>query len=149
MIGTKPKYYPYINQVFNINDFNFEDEEAMTVSQGKGLFIQKMGDIVNGSLIFNNIQTFNEDIYVHNNDLIIYDATNTAVTTLDNSGNINCKNITCTNFTNGIITNTELNQLDNVTSNVQTQINTINTANNTQDANITTLQKQDNRLVSI
>ena len=63
----------------------YEDEEALTVSQGKGLFIQKMGDIVNGSLIFNNIQTFNEDVYVHNNDLIIYDATNTAVTTLDNS----------------------------------------------------------------
>ena len=136
MIGTKPKYYPCINQVYNINDFNFEDEEALTASQGKGLFIQKMGDIVNGSLIFNNIQTFNEDIYVHNNDIIVYDANNTAVTTLDNSGNINCKQITCTNFTNGIITNNELNQLYNI----QTQINTINTANATQDTNIATSQ---------
>ena len=56
------------------------------------------------------------------------------------SNDVSCANLTCTSFTNGTVSDAELNYLDNATSNIQTQLNSIVTVNNTQNTDIDNLE---------
>ena len=109
MIGRKPLNFPDVNHVFNVNDFTYEDDIALTLGEARQIFIVKSGDIVSGQFLFNNTEIFYGDVTINNHNLSVYDANNYEVITLDYSGNINCKAINCTAFTNGTISNTQLN----------------------------------------
>ena len=65
------------------------------------------------------------------------------------NGDISTKGkIICTDFTNGQISNTELNYLDNIDTNIKTKFTTLDSTNTTQNTNITNLQNKTTDLLS-
>lgn len=128
-----------ITDVFNESDYTFNNEEFLTLFECNQRYIIKSGDIVTGSLIFENTNVFNQiqefynDCKLHNKSIQIYDATNTLKCTIDSTG-ITIPNITFTGSINGV-TPTTLSYLD-PTSSIQGQINAIVTVNNTQTVDI-------------
>ena len=126
-----------LNELFNIMDWLPDENDALTLNEASKLFISKIGtDIVKSSLHFNNFITYSADIYVKNGKQInFYD--------IDNNMNtfISSEQVQTPQLNN--LSAVTLSYLEGLTSSVQTQINSITI---THDAAIDDLQAEDNNL---
>ena len=130
-----------ISDVFNVNDYTHLDNE-LTRSEADDLYISRDGDYLNSSYSWNGLTNFFNDVYMKNKSINIYDSLNN-LTGYFNSNS----EILCTKLNN--ITDTTLTYLENITSDIQTQIDSndeditgLQTQITSNDADITGLQTQ-------
>ena len=111
-----------VSDQFNLEDF-VEDDGPLSIFEGDLRYIQKTGDTVPGNIIFHgnniyqNVQSYNNDLHVNDQTIKIYDVANDLVGYINNLGEIDC-----TKLNN--ITSTQLSYVD-LTSSIQTQLNNV------------------------